>query len=74
MKKFIFLLVFISSLSILPQTNNIDYYPIKIGYEWKYKAPDKDWEEKYIVSAFDNTYDAYLVKQIIKLGRPASYK
>ncbi len=68
MKRIIFLLVFITSLSILPQTNNIDYYPIQIGYEWKYKAPHKDWEEKYIVSAFDNTYEAYLVKQIIKLG------
>ena len=68
MNKIILILVFISSLSILSQTNNVDYYPIKIGYEWKYKAPGKDWEEKFIVSDFDNTYDAYLVRQIIKLG------
>ena len=68
MKKMIFILLFYVSIIVLPQNNNIDYYPIKIGYEWKYKAPGKDWEEKFIVSTFDNTYDAYLIKQIIKLG------
>ena len=64
---FLFLFLFIS-ITILPQNNIIDYYPIKVGYEWKYKAPGKDYEEKFIVSEFDETYDAYLIKHIVKVA------
>ncbi len=68
MQKIILTIFIIISVKIYAQNTSNDYYPIEVGYEWKYKEPDKGYEEKYIVNSFDNTYDAYLAKKIIKLG------
>lgn len=68
MKTNLLILFLCISITSLTQTNNIDYYPIKVGFEWKYQSPDKGYEEKYIVNSFDNIYGAYLIKEIIKIG------
>jgi hypothetical protein len=68
MKKIALLFIFVLIGGAKSQNSNVDYYPLKVGYEWKYKIPDKQFEEKYIVESYDNTYEAYLVKKIVKLG------
>lgn len=69
MRKFIFTIFIIISVNIYAQKTSNDYYPIEVGYEWKYQTPDKGFEEKYLVNSFDNTYEAFLVKKITKLGK-----
>lgn len=68
MIRIVFIIFLFIPTIALAQNESTDYYPIKIGYTWKYRMPDNDFEEKFVVSSFDDTYDAYLVKHITKVG------
>lgn len=68
MKKLTLLFIIVLIGVAKSQKSNVDYYPLKVGYEWKYKVVNVDFEEKYIVESFDNTYEAYQVKEISKIG------
>lgn len=61
---FISLIIFLSSA--FSQSKN--YYPLKIGKEWKYQSQNGEFERKLIVVSYDDNYDAFLLKEILKLG------
>jgi hypothetical protein len=46
----------------------INYFPLAVGNEWKYKAPDKDYQIKQIVTGYDNYYEAFYITHVSKLG------
>jgi hypothetical protein len=67
MKEIPFLLLLFLSQLAFSQSNNENYYPLKVGYEWTYKMPE-DNEQTIRVTEYSEEYRAYLVRTIWRIG------
>ena len=67
MTRNIFISFLFFTITVISQTS-IDYYPLKVGYEWKYKlGPEGLGEERFIVTEADK-YDSYLIKHMMNIS------
>lgn len=64
------ILILLFGVPLFAQQTDDNYYPLKPGNQWTYTYPwgKGEGEEKVVVEEFFNEYNAYLLREITKLG------